>query len=93
MNVAKNIKKVRFKKITDIEEDSITVSISSKQQFQASDIGDASTSFEVLNPDMTICNLAKGKPFGMPKPGDVDSDDEEEMKAHSKDNFWESQVF
>ena len=65
MDLMLNLKKVRFKKITDIDEDVITVSISNKKQFVASDIGDASTSFEVLNPDMPICNLAKGKSLSL----------------------------
>lgn len=52
-----NLKMVRFKKIADVVDSKIVVSISGKKEFKGSDIGDANSSFEVLNPDHVICNL------------------------------------
>ncbi len=52
-----NIKMIRFKKITDVVDNKITVSIKDQKQFKAGDISKFTSSFEVLNPDHVICNL------------------------------------
>lgn len=52
-----NLKMIRFKKIADVADSKIVVSISGKSEFKGSDIGDANSSFEVLNPDHVICHL------------------------------------
>ena len=52
-----NLKMVRFKKISDVTEDKITVSISGKDSFMAGEINNFTNSFEVLNPDLVICHL------------------------------------
>lgn len=52
-----NLKMVRFKKTADLVDNKIVVSISGQKELKASDIGGATTSFEVLNPDHVICNL------------------------------------
>lgn len=52
-----NLKMVRFKKIADTVDNKIVVSISGKKEFRAGDIGKATATFEVLNPDHVICNL------------------------------------
>ncbi|WP_421875792.1 DNA-directed RNA polymerase subunit alpha [Marinoscillum sp.] len=58
-----NLKMVRFKKIADVVDNTITVSVSNSRQFTAGDIGKATNSFEVLNPDQVICNLDESAQF------------------------------
>jgi DNA-directed RNA polymerase subunit alpha len=53
-----NLKQVRFKRqIEDTDTETIMVSISGQDQFTAGDIGKFATSFQVLNPDLVICNM------------------------------------
>ncbi len=52
-----NLKMVRFKKIGDLVDDKITVSISKQDTFTAGDINKFSGSFQVLNPELVICHL------------------------------------
>ncbi|MBK0401429.1 DNA-directed RNA polymerase subunit alpha [Adhaeribacter sp. BT258] len=52
-----NLKMVRFKKISDVIDDKVTVSISGKDSFMAGEINNFTSSFEVLNPDLVICHL------------------------------------
>ncbi len=58
-----NLKMVRFKKVADVVENTITVSVSNSKVFTAGDIGKATNSFEVLNPDLVICNLDDSSQF------------------------------
>ncbi|MDI9364392.1 MAG: DNA-directed RNA polymerase subunit alpha [Flavobacterium sp.] len=52
-----NLKQVRFKKIldSDISSEKITLSIKGRTEFTAGMIGEASQSFQVMNPDLVIC--------------------------------------
>lgn len=53
-----NLKQVRFKKLTDSEDtENIYVSIKGKETFTAGDISRYTNSFEILNPDLVICNM------------------------------------
>ncbi len=54
-----NLKQVRFKKTIDHEvgQEKITLSIKNKSEFTAGMIGDATQSFEIMNPDLLICTL------------------------------------
>lgn len=53
-----NLKQVRFKRqIEDTDTETIMVSLSGQDQFTAGDIGKFATSFQVLNPDLVICNM------------------------------------
>ncbi|TBR18826.1 MAG: DNA-directed RNA polymerase subunit alpha [Chitinophagaceae bacterium] len=54
-----NLKQVRFKKIVDHEvaHEKISITIKNKTEFTASMIGEASQSFQVMNPDLLICTL------------------------------------
>ncbi|WP_439881344.1 DNA-directed RNA polymerase subunit alpha [Pontibacter sp. MBLB2868] len=54
-----NLKMARFKKVSEVIDDKITVTISGKDTFTAGDINNFTTSFEVLNPDLVICHLDK----------------------------------
>jgi len=54
-----NLKQVRFKsKIeNDVNTEKVTLSIKNTTQFNAAMIGEASPSFEVMNPELMICTL------------------------------------
>lgn len=52
-----NLKMVRLKKINDLIDDKITVTISGKDTFTAGEINKFTSSFEILNPDLVICHL------------------------------------
>jgi len=53
-----NLKQVRFKRqIEDQESESINVSISGQDRIVAGDLGKFASAFQVLNPDLVICNL------------------------------------
>lgn len=62
-NIILNLKQVRFKRIAEeVTEEKITVDVSGKDVFEASEIGKHLTGFEVLNPDLQICTMgAKAK--------------------------------
>ncbi len=52
-----NLKMVRFKKISDMVDNKVVVTVKNSKIFRAGDISKFSSSFEVLNPDHVICNL------------------------------------
>jgi len=53
-----NLKQVRFKRqIEDTDTETIMVSLSGQDKFTAGDIGKFATSFQVLNPELVICNM------------------------------------
>jgi DNA-directed RNA polymerase subunit alpha len=52
-----NLKKVRFKRISDLFDGKVTVHISNVSRFTAGDLAKFTSSFEMLNPDFVICNL------------------------------------
>lgn len=52
-----NLKMVRFKKISDVVDNKVTVSIRNQEVFRAGDIAKHTQSFQILNPDFVICNL------------------------------------
>ena len=53
-----NLKQVRFRQqIEETDRESIVVNISGQDKFTAGDIGKFTTAFQVLNPDLVICNL------------------------------------
>jgi DNA-directed RNA polymerase subunit alpha len=55
-----NLKQIRFKQlIEDADQERLVVSISGKSKFTAGDINDFMSDFEVLNPDLVICNMEK----------------------------------
>ena len=52
-----NLKQVRFKKqIDSTDYEKVTINVSGKNQFTAGDIGKYTNGFQVLNPDLVICN-------------------------------------
>lgn len=55
-----NLKQVRFKKqIDEVDNETVTVSFSGKEQMTAGDFQKSISAFQVLNPDLVICNLDK----------------------------------
>jgi DNA-directed RNA polymerase subunit alpha len=52
-----NLKMVRFKKLTDTPDNKITLSLKNQTEFKAGDINKFTTSFEILNPELVICNM------------------------------------
>lgn len=63
-----NLKQVRFRKIdpaSDVENEEVTVHITGQDQIKAGDFGKFIHSFQVLNPDLVICNLNTDVKFNM----------------------------
>lgn len=58
-----NLKQVRLKKVVeDTEGEKVTINIAGKTVFTAGDLGSSLSQFDVLNPDLVICNMdAKAK--------------------------------
>ncbi|MEJ6681345.1 MAG: DNA-directed RNA polymerase subunit alpha [Flavobacteriales bacterium] len=55
-----NLKQVRFKQqIEGSNEETVNVSISGQDKFRAGDIGNFTSAFQVLNPDLVVCSLEK----------------------------------
>ena len=53
-----NFKQVRFKQqIEDQDEETVVVSVVGQDKLTAGDIGKFTSSFQVLNPDLVICNM------------------------------------
>jgi len=57
VNILLNFKQVRFKPITNEQEEKIYISISGLTEFTAGEIGKAANNFQVLNPDLLICSM------------------------------------
>ena len=61
-----NLKQVRFKRhIDDVDKEVVNVVVSGKEQFKAGDITSFLNNFEVLNPDLVICNLEPTTKFSI----------------------------
>ena len=52
-----NLKMVRFKKISDSVDNKIIIAIKGQTKFTAGDISNCTATFDILNPDLVICNL------------------------------------
>jgi len=61
-----NLKQVRFKKqIEDVDSEKITVDISGKDQLKAGDLAGFISGFQILNPDLVICNMESSVKLSM----------------------------
>ena len=61
-----NLKQVRFKQqIEGVEDEKVMVTVTGQEVLKAGDIGNFLTGFEVLNPDMVICNMDSSVKFQM----------------------------
>ncbi len=61
-----NLKQVRFKRqIDDLENEKVTIAIGGQEQLKAADFQKFISGFQVLNPDLVICNLDKSVQLNM----------------------------
>ncbi len=61
-----NLKQVRFKKqIEDTDRETVSISVSGQEQITAGDIQKFTSGFQVLNPDLVICNLESSVNFDL----------------------------
>jgi DNA-directed RNA polymerase subunit alpha len=61
-----NLKQVRFKQqIEDIDNEAITISIKGKEQLVAGDFQNFISGFQILNPELVICNMEKSVKLDM----------------------------
>lgn len=61
-----NLKQVRFKRqIDDLENEKVTITIGGQEQLKAADFQKFISGFQVLNPDLVICNLDKSVQLNM----------------------------
>lgn len=58
-----NLKMVRFKKVADVVDNTLTISVSNTRQFTAGDIAKSTNTFEILNPELVICNIDENAQF------------------------------
>ena len=61
-----NLKQVRFKQqIEDTDNEKVTVSVSGQEEFKAGDLGKFISGFQILNPELVICNMEKSVKLNM----------------------------
>ena len=61
-----NLKQIRFKRqIEDLEDEKVTIAIGGQKQLKAADFQKFISGFQVLNPDLVICNLEKSVHLNM----------------------------
>jgi len=61
-----NLKQVNFKQqIEGIDSETVIVSVSGQNQLTAGDLGKFTSAFQVLNPDLVICNMDSSVKFEM----------------------------
>jgi len=57
-NIILNLKQVRFKQVVeDIDTEKVTIQVLNNTALKAGDIGKYFTAFEVLNPDLVVCEM------------------------------------
>ena len=65
-NIILNVKKVRLKQIVEeIENEKVLINVSGTEVFKAGDISKHLNGFEVLNPELVICNLSSSVSFSI----------------------------
>src|SRR5210317_442025 len=53
-----NMKQIRFKRqIDDVNEETVPISVSGKEQLTAGDFQKFISGFQILNPDLVLCNM------------------------------------
>jgi len=58
-----NLKQVRFKKISEVNESRIVVNVKKQDVFTAGDIAKFTSAYQILNPDFVICHLDSATNF------------------------------
>ncbi len=65
-NIILNLKQVRLKQVVeDTESEEVTISVKNSKSFTGADLGKQLSNFEVLNPDLVICQLDESANFTM----------------------------
>lgn len=65
-NIILNLKQVRFKRVTeDANFEKASVHVGDKEVFTAGDLGAVLSGFQVLNPELVICNLDSSASFNL----------------------------
>jgi DNA-directed RNA polymerase subunit alpha len=65
-NIILNVKKIRLKQVVEeIENEKVVINVSGTDVFKAGDISKHLTGFEVLNPELVICNLSPSVSFSI----------------------------
>lgn len=63
-NIILNLKQVRFKQVVeDIENEKVSINVTGTSVFKAGDLGKYFTGFEVLNPELVICEMEPSVSF------------------------------
>tara|TARA_Y100001970_G_C14254035_1_gene873821 strand:- start:504 stop:1496 length:993 start_codon:yes stop_codon:yes gene_type:complete len=61
-----NLKQIRFKRqISELEDEKVNISVNSQDQLKASDLQKFISGFQILNPELVICNLEKNVHFNL----------------------------
>ena len=61
-----NLKQIRFKRqISELEDEKVNISVNSQDQLKASDLQKFISRFQILNPELVICNLEKNVHFNL----------------------------
>jgi DNA-directed RNA polymerase subunit alpha len=61
VSIILNLKQVRFKPIvSEVDTETVRLNITGKPEFRAQTIGEAMSSFKVLNPELRICGMEPG---------------------------------
>ncbi|MGJ3233807.1 DNA-directed RNA polymerase subunit alpha [Marivirga sp.] len=58
-----NLKMVRFKKIAEVADNKINISLKNIKEFKAGDINKFTTAYEILNPELLICHMDESVNF------------------------------
>ncbi|MFN3315701.1 MAG: DNA-directed RNA polymerase subunit alpha, partial [Raineya sp.] len=54
-----NLKKIRLKRVGEVAENKISIQFKNKEVFTAGDLAKFTSTYQILNPDLVICNLDK----------------------------------
>ena len=89
-----NLKQVRFKRqIEDIDNESVSISLSGKDKITAGDFQKFISGFQVLNPDLVICNLDSKTAINMELSiekgrGYVPAEENKKIKCSNRNYFY-----
>ncbi len=61
-----NLKQIRFKShVEDAASEKFSVTVTGKEQFKAGDLNDSLANFQVLNPEVVVCNMESSVKFNV----------------------------
>ncbi|MGL5227200.1 MAG: DNA-directed RNA polymerase subunit alpha, partial [Bacteroidales bacterium] len=97
-NIILNLKQVRFKQVVEeIENEKVTINVSGTEVLKAGDFNASLTGFEILNPELVICNMNPSASFNMELtinkgrgyvPADENRNDIDEMHVVAIDSIY-----